>query len=232
MNCQVTAADGRMRLAGEDAPGTLFVISAPSGAGKTSLVRALLAAEQGLSASVSYTTRPPRPGEVDGRDYHFVSTERFLSMAAAGEFLEHACVFDHHYGTSRAATGQVLRAGQDLILEIDWQGARQVRRSVPEAVGVFILPPSTEVLRERLEARGQDPEEVIDRRMQAARQEMSHYSEYDYLVINARFEDAVADLRAIIRARGLRMATQRRAQGGLLARLGQPAGGGAAPKPV
>lgn len=184
------------------------MVSAPSGAGKTSLVRALLAAEPGMSASVSYTTRAPRPGEVDGRDYHFVDTGRFLAMAAAGEFLEHAQVFDHHYGTAGAALLAQLDAGRDVVLEIDWQGARQIRALAPQAVLIFILPPSLGVLRERLQARGQDQPAVIERRMRDALSEISHYGEYDYVIVNGDFSDALADMRAIVRARHLRLPAQ------------------------
>ena len=201
------------------AAGTLFVISAPSGAGKTSLVKALVAADAEIQVSVSYTTRAPRPGEVDGRDYHFVDRDTFLAMVAADEFLEHACVFDNYYGTSRAAVLARLEAGQDVILEIDWQGARQVRALAPAAVGIFVLPPSVDVLRQRLQARRQDPPEVIERRMRGALCEMSHYDEYDYLIVNDDFDAAVADLRAIVRARRLRTAVQSRFHASLLAGL-------------
>ncbi|MDX9739727.1 MAG: guanylate kinase [Gammaproteobacteria bacterium] len=206
-------------LVSDAAAGTLFVISAPSGAGKTSLVNALVAAEPEVRVSVSYTTRAPRPGEVDGRDYHFVDRDTFLAMAAADEFLEHACVFDNHYGTSRAAVRACLEAGRDVILEIDWQGARQVRALAPAAIGIFVLPPSIDVLRQRLQSRRQDTPEVIERRMRGALSEMSHYDEYDYLVVNGDFEAAVADLRAIIRARRLRASAQSRSHAGLLAGL-------------
>lgn len=206
-------------------PAALLVVSAPSGAGKTSLTRALLAADPDLVASVSYTTRPPRPGEVDGRDYHFIDTDRFLAMAAAGEFLEHARVFDHHYGTAGAAVLEQLKAGRDVILEIDWQGARQVRALAPAAVGVFILPPSMEALRERLQARG-DPAAVIERRMRDALSEISHYGEYDYVVINGDFAQALDDLRAIVRAQRLRTPAQAARHGALLAALQPRAGGG------
>jgi guanylate kinase len=215
------------------AAGTLFVISAPSGAGKTSLVRALVAADPEIQVSVSYTTRAPRPGEVDGRDYHFVDRDTFLAMVAADEFLEHACVFDNHYGTARATVLSRLEAGKDVILEIDWQGARQVRELAPAAVGIFILPPSVDVLRERLQARRQDSPEVIERRMQGALREMSHYEEYDYLIINGDFDAALADLRAIVCARRLRTAPQARSRAALLSALlaGSEAGeGGTMPK--
>jgi len=189
-------------------PGTLFIVSAPSGAGKTSLVRALLADDTGVSVSVSFTTRPPRAGEREGIDYHFVERERFLAMIEAGEFLEHAEVFGNYYGTGRMEVASRLAQGSDVILEIDWQGAQQVRQAFPEAVGIFILPPSSEVLRERLNGRGKDAPAVIERRLQAAVEEISHYSEYDFIVINDHFEAALADLRAILRAERLRLSLQ------------------------
>ena len=203
-----------------DGAGTLYVVSAPSGAGKTSLVRALLeSAGDDLVLSVSHTTRPPRPSEVDGRDYHFVAAETFRRMIAEGAFLEHARVFDNYYGTARAGIEAQLAHGRDVILEIDWQGARQVRRALPESVGIFILPPSREALRERLCARGQDDEAVIARRMRDAVNEMSHYGEYDYLVINAVFRTAHDELAAIIRCRRLHLAVQQRRHADLLASL-------------
>ena len=190
------------------ATGTLYIVSAPSGAGKTSLVKALLERMDGIRVSVSHTTRPPRPGEQDGVDYHFVDKAGFQRLVEAGDFLEHAQVFDNFYGTSRSAVQAQLDAGDDVILEIDWQGARQVRRQFPDAVGVFILPPSLEALRERLTGRGQDPDEVIERRMRDAVSEMAHYDEYDYLVFNDDFEVALADLQALFRADRLRLARQ------------------------
>lgn len=189
-------------------PGTLFIVSAPSGAGKTSLVRALLADDTGVSVSVSFTTRPPRAGEREGIEYHFVERDRFLAMIEAGEFLEHAEVFGNYYGTGRMEVASRLAQGSDVILEIDWQGAQQVRQAFPEAVGIFILPPSSEVLRERLNGRGKDAPAVIERRLQAAVEEISHYSEYDFIVINDHFEAALADLRAILRAERLRLSLQ------------------------
>ncbi|ROR34137.1 guanylate kinase [Inmirania thermothiophila] len=201
------------------AAGTLFVVSAPSGAGKTSLVRALVERTEGLVLSVSHTTRPPRPGEVDGVHYHFVDEAAFLRMVEAGAFLEHAEVFGNRYGTARETVERELRAGRDVLLEIDWQGARQVRAAMPAAVGVFILPPSREELERRLRGRGQDSEEVIARRMAAAEAELSHYAEYDYLVVNDAFAQALDDLSAIVRCHRLRTARQRRALAGLLAGL-------------
>ena len=189
-------------------PGTLYIVSAPSGAGKTSLVRALLARDAGVAVSVSYTTRAPRSGEQEGVDYHFVGRERFLAMIGAGEFLEHAEVFGNYYGTGRAAVTAQLARGGDVILEIDWQGAQQVRQAFPDSVGVFILPPSREVLRARLNGRGKDDAAVIERRLQAAVEEISHYSEYDFIVVNDDFETALADLAAILRAVRLRLPAQ------------------------
>ena len=218
-------------------PATLFVVSAPSGAGKTSLLRAMLATDPGLVASISYTTRAPRPGEADGREYHFVDTARFLAMAEAGEFLEHAQVFDHHYGTAGAAVLQQLATGRDVVLEIDWQGARQIHELLPTAVRIFILPPSVETLRERLRGRG-DQAAVIERRMRDALSELSHYDEYDYLVVNGDFDRALDDLRTIVRAQRLRTAAQAARHADLLAAL-QPGRTAAAdgrmpspPKPV
>ena len=188
--------------------GTLYIVSAPSGAGKTSLVRALCERLANVVMAVSHTTRPPRPGEVDGVDYHFVSREQFERMVRAGEFLEHAEVFGNHYGTSRQAVERELAAGRDVILEIDWQGARQVRGKMPEALSIFILPPSREALRERLTRRGQDSGEVIERRMAQAVAEMRHYDEYDYLVINDDFTVALEDLVTIFGAGRLRTPVQ------------------------
>lgn len=203
-----------------DGAGTLYVVSAPSGAGKTSLVRALLESTgDRLALSISHTTRAPRPGEVDGRDYHFVSMETFRRMVEEGAFLEHAQVFDNAYGTARAGVEAQLAQGRDVILEIDWQGARQVRRALPESVGIFILPPSRAALEERLRARGQDDEAVIARRMRDAVNEMSHYGEYDYLVINEVFGTAHDELAAIIRSRRLRLPDQQQRHAGLLAAL-------------
>lgn len=199
--------------------GTLYIISAPSGAGKSSLVKALLKETPDLTVSVSHTTRKPRPGETDGVEYHFVDVETFRLMVSDGAFLEHAQVFDNFYGTSRSAALDLLKIGKDVILEIDWQGARQVRTMVPGAVSIFILPPSRGALEERLRNRGQDSEEVIARRMRDAISEMSHYAEFDYLVINDQFEQALLDLQAIITARRLRATVQQANQRGLLTAL-------------
>jgi len=189
--------------------GTLYVISAPSGAGKTSLVKALLDLDKQLAVSVSNTTREPREGEQDGVDYHFTQGDRFEEMVAAGEFLEHAKVFDNHYGTSLAEVERLLTQGLDVILEIDWQGAQQARERMPGCVAIFILPPSLEALESRLRGRGQDDEDIIARRMQDARSECSHYDEYNYLIINDDFDIALADLASIFRAGRQRLLVQR-----------------------
>lgn len=200
--------------------GILFVVSAPSGAGKTSLVRGLLANDAGIRLSISYTTRPPRPGEVDGRDYHFVSRERFLQMLKAGEFLENAEVYGNLYGTGRGWVRGELEGGRDVLLEIDTQGADQVRRLFPDCVGIFILPPSLEVLESRLRGRGQDSEEVIARRLAAVREEIAHLGEYDYVIINNELEQAQEDLISIVRAERLRLSRQTARYGTLFNRLG------------
>ena len=179
--------------------GRLFVIAAPSGTGKTSLVKALMERVPSLAFSVSHTTRRPRLNEQDGRDYHFVSPERFRAMIEAGEFLEHASVFDNLYGTSQAAVEAALDRGQDLLLEIDWQGARQVRARLPEAIDVFILPPSRAALEERLRSRATDSAEVIARRLRDSVTELSHWAEFRYVVVNDRFAEALADLERIVR---------------------------------
>lgn len=178
--------------------GQLFIVAAPSGAGKTSLVNALVANDPRLVISVSYTTRAPRSGETDGVHYHFVTPGAFERRREAGEFLEHAEVFGHLYGTHGRTTEDILETGQDVILEIDWQGARQVKKSFPECHSIFILPPSVAALRERLGARAQDSEAVIQRRMGEARAELSHCEEFDYVVINDDFATALADLQAVI----------------------------------
>jgi len=182
--------------------GRLYVVSAPSGAGKTSLVKALMEREPGLRFSVSYTTRPPRANEVEGRDYHFIMPEEFGRMVERSEFLEHARVFDNFYGTGRPAVREALTAGQRLLLEIDWQGARQVRASMPAAHSIFILPPTRRALEERLTARSTDSPEVIERRLKEAQRDIAHWIEFDYVVINDRFEQAVVDFQAIVRHQG------------------------------
>lgn len=178
--------------------GTLFTISAPSGAGKTSLVQALIDTMEAVQVSISHTTRPCRPGEQDGVNYHFVDTATFESMLAAGAFLEHARVFDNFYGSSRAWVEETLARGIDVILEIDWQGASQVRSLMPDTVGIFILPPSRQTLVERLNGRGQDKQDVIERRLAEATLEMSHYREADFIIINDHFATALDELRAIV----------------------------------
>lgn len=200
--------------------GNLFIISAPSGAGKSSLVKAMLEADPQLRLSISYTTRAPRPGEVNGREYHFVSREQFQAMLERNEFLESAEVYGNWYGTSQVWIQSEMQAGRDIILEIDWQGAAQVRALFPEAVSIFILPPSIEELRRRLSNRNQDSAEVIERRLAAAREDISHALEFDYLVVNDRFEVALQDLLAIGRCHRLRVAKQCQRQAGLLASLG------------
>ncbi|WP_370306482.1 guanylate kinase [Sinimarinibacterium flocculans] len=205
------------------APGRLTIVSAPSGGGKTSLTRALLPrlATHGLLAriSVSYTTRAPRSGEFEGEHYHFVEDARFVEMIARGEFLEHAEVFGRRYGTGRARTQALLDQGCDVILDIDWQGARQVRALLPEAQSVFILPPSLAELERRLRARSQDDDEVIARRMGDARREMSHYDEYDYLVVNDDFDAALEALVAVFLAPRLSRPAQERRHAALIAEL-------------
>ena len=182
-------------------PGNLFVIAAPSGGGKTSLTRALLERERGIRLSVSYTTRPPRPGEQDGVDYHFISADRFALLKDAGEFLEHAHVHGNWYATSATWLKSQVSAGQDVLLEIDWQGAAQVRVLIPQSVHIFILPPSLEALAERLVRRGQDDAATIARRLDAAREEIRHCVEFNYVIINQEFASAVDDLSAVVRAR-------------------------------
>jgi guanylate kinase len=179
--------------------GKLFIFSAASGTGKTSLARALVEAMPEVSFSVSHTTRAPRPGEQHGVHYYYVTRAEFDRMVAAGEFLEHATVFGNSYGTSRKVIEDLLAAGKSVILDIDWQGARAIKKQMPQAVSVFILPPSREALRERLTKRQQDAAEVIDRRMREAISEMSHYNEFDHLVVNDDFAAALVDLRAILR---------------------------------
>ncbi|HYW03445.1 MAG TPA: guanylate kinase [Gammaproteobacteria bacterium] len=210
------------------ATGSLFVMTAPSGAGKTSLVRALLESLPHLRFSISCTTRPRRPGERDGEDYHFLDRVEFERRVEAGDFLEHARVFDHYYGTGRRQVEALLRAGDDVILEIDWQGARQVRSAMPECLSIFILPPSRAELERRLRDRGQDSEAVIARRLSDAVTDMSHYGEFDYLVVNDDFATAADQLRSIFVARRMRVPAQRARHAGLITELlGQPAPDGA-----
>jgi guanylate kinase len=190
-------------------PGRLYVIAAPSGAGKTSLVKALMEREPRLRFSVSYTTRKARANEIDGRDYHFITPARFQEMVERGEFLEHARVFDNFYGTGVQAVRDSLASGALVLLEIDWQGARQVRERLPDARTIFILPPTRRSLEERLHARSTDSEAVIERRLQDARRDIGHWNEFDFVVVNDRFDQALEDLHAIVRERGDPLASSR-----------------------
>lgn len=199
--------------------GILYIVSAPSGAGKTSLVRELVLQIEGVTLSVSHTTRESRPGETEGVDYHFVETERFTEMLSGTEFLEHAQVFGNYYGTSEAWVKAQLKSGQDVILEIDWQGAAQVRRLMPAACSVYILPPSRSVLEQRLRNRGQDSDEVIAARMAEAKEEMSHYNEADFLVINDNFELALYQLKSILHSNRQRIAPQSEANVDIISEL-------------
>lgn len=191
--------------------GQLLIVSAPSGAGKTSLIKALMEQDQRVEVSVSHTTRPQRPGEVEGVNYFFISTETFHEMREAGAFFESAEVFGHFYGTSLTQLEARLSDGADVILEIDWQGAQQVRKLLPDSAWLFILPPSLEALKSRLQARGQDAEDTIDLRMRAARDEMSHWDEADYLIINDQFDVALEALQALVRSLRLRTGQQQSA---------------------
>jgi guanylate kinase len=187
--------------------GVLYIVSAPSGAGKTSLVKALLKADPAIRLSVSYTTRAPRPGETDGRDYHFVSRERFEAMLGEGEFLEHAEVYGNFYGTSKTGIERDLEGGRDILLEIDWQGAAQVKRHFPQSATIFVLPPSFHALRTRLNGRGQDSAETIERRLAAAAEDVAHADTFDYIIVNDDFDHALQDLVAITRS--IRLETPR-----------------------
>lgn len=188
--------------------GNVYIVAAPSGGGKTSLVRALLASVADIDVSVSHTTRQARPGETDGKDYFFVDEQRFLAMVNDGDFVEHAEVFGRYYGTSQAQINARLAAGVDVVLDIDWQGARQIRARFPDAISVFIVPPSLTILRERLHARKQDDETVINARMLQAQDEMSHFSEFDYLLINDDFERTALELQSIVLANRLKTTRQ------------------------
>ena len=188
--------------------GTLYIVAAPSGAGKSSIVNAVLARDNNISLSISFTSRPPRPGERHAEHYHFVSAPEFEAMVAAGDFFEHALVHGDWKGTARQSVEPQLMGGRDVLLEIDWQGARQVRRQITDAVSVFILPPSRTALDERMRKRGQDSDEVIAQRLAAAREEMSHYGEFDYVIVNEHFETAVADMCSIFTASRLRKVAQ------------------------
>ena len=188
--------------------GNLFVVVAPSGAGKTTLVKALLEKEPNIRLSISYTTRAPRTGEADGRDYHFVDRASFEKMIARGDFLEHANVYGNYYGTSKRWIENQLSGDHDVLLEIDWQGAAQLRHVFPNMVGVFILPPSLAELRKRLESRGKDAPEAIERRMSSAREEISHVLEFEYIIVNERFEAALSDLISVVHATRVSRAQQ------------------------
>jgi guanylate kinase len=188
--------------------GTLYIVAAPSGAGKSSIVNAVLARDPGICLSISFTSRAPRPGERHAEHYHFVSAGEFERMVAAGDFFEHARVHGDWKGTARQSVEPQLNAGKDVLLEIDWQGARQVRLQVPDAVSVFILPPSRQALEQRMRSRGQDSEDTIRQRLDAAREEMSHYTEFDYVIVNEHFDTAVDEMCAIFVASRLRRAPQ------------------------
>lgn len=200
--------------------GSIFMVVAPSGAGKSTLVNALLARDAGIELSISFTTRPPRPGETSGREYHFTDAADFLARRAGGEFLEWAEVHGHYYGTSRQWIEQRLDSGRDVLLEIDWQGARQVRSALPHAIGIFILPPSIEALEARLHKRGQDSAQVIGRRLLAAGAEISHAAEFDYVIINENFDRALDELGAVVTATRLRYPSQLARHRELFAQLG------------
>ena len=199
--------------------GTLFIVAAPSGAGKSSIVNACLARDENISLSISFTSRAPRPGERHAEHYHFISADAFERMVEAGDFFEHARVHGDWKGTAKQSVEPLLAQGRDVLLEIDWQGARQVRASVPDAVSIFILPPSRAALEQRMRTRGQDPEEVIQRRLAAARDEMSHYGEFDFLVVNEDFQVAVAEMCAIFTASRLRREPQVARHAGLIMAL-------------
>jgi guanylate kinase len=200
--------------------GSLFMVVAPSGAGKSTLVNALLAQEPEIKLSISYTTRQPRPGEVHGREYHFTTVEDFLARRESGEFLESAEVHGNYYGTSRLLISDQMKAGIDVLLEIDWQGAQQVKKQFPHAVGIFILPPSIAALEERLKKRGQDEPTVITRRILAAGGEIAHAPEFEYVIINQEFASALAELSAIVKATRCRFAHQAARNISLFAQLG------------
>ena len=199
--------------------GTLYIVAAPSGAGKSSLVNAVLARETGIALSISFTSRAARPGERHAQHYHFVDKAEFERMIAAGDFFEHALVHGDYKGTARQSVEPQLAAGKDVLLEIDWQGARQVREKMPDAISVFILPPSLDALQTRMRNRGQDSEETIARRLAAAREEMSHYDEFDFVIVNEHFDAAAAELRSIFVAQRLRQADQAQRHAALITEL-------------
>ena len=188
--------------------GTLYIVAAPSGAGKSSLVNAVLSRESGIVLSISFTSRKARPGERHAQHYHFIGKEEFESMIANGDFFEHALVHGDYKGTAKQSVEPQLAAGKDVLLEIDWQGARQVREKLPDAISIFILPPSKDALETRMRNRGQDSEEVIRQRLANAREEMSHYNEFDYVIVNEHFDAAVSELRAIFQAQRLKCEAQ------------------------
>ena len=209
-------------MRGTQAPGKLYIVAAPSGAGKSSIVNACLARDPNICLSISFTSRQPRPGERHAEHYHFVEAAEFERMVAAGDFFEHARVHGDWKGTARQSVEPQLAAGRDVLLEIDWQGALQVRDQVPDAVSVFILPPSRQALEQRMRSRGQDSEEVIRRRLAAAREEMSHYDEFDYVIVNEHFATAVDEMCAIFIASRLRREAQAQRHAGLIATLLEP----------
>jgi guanylate kinase len=213
----------RLRLRSPASPqpmrGTLFIVAAPSGAGKSSIVNACLARDPNIALSISFTSRAPRPGERHAQHYHFIGADEFQRMIDAGDFFEHALVHGDLKGTARQSVEPQLAAGRDVLLEIDWQGARQVREKVPDAVGVFILPPSREALEERMRKRGQDSDDTIARRLAAAREEMSHYHEFDYVIVNETFETAVVEMCSIFTASRLRRDAQAQRHAAMIADL-------------
>jgi len=199
--------------------GNLFIVSAPSGAGKTSLVNALLSSNKDIDLSISYTSRPPRPGETNGKDYHFISRERFLSMAQQGDFLESAEVYGNFYGTSQSWITTEIANGRDILLEIDWQGAMQVRDKFPKCISIFILPPTIQALKDRLNGRKQDSAEVIARRIASAKEDVTHVAEFDYVIINDKLDEALQQLNAVVVAAGLRSDRQLSRQQNLINQL-------------
>ncbi|MEO8000312.1 MAG: guanylate kinase [Arenimonas sp.] len=199
--------------------GTLYIVAAPSGAGKSSLVNAVLSRETGIALSISFTSRKARPGERHAQHYHFISKEEFEGMIAHGDFFEHALVHGDYKGTAKQSVEPQLAAGKDVLLEIDWQGARQVREKLPDAISIFILPPSKDALETRMRNRGQDSDEVIRQRLANAREEMSHYNEFDYVIVNENFDAAVSELRAIFQAQRLKQAVQQQRHQALIKNL-------------
>ena len=199
--------------------GTLYIVAAPSGAGKSSLVNAVLSRESGIVLSISFTSRKARPGERHAQHYHFIDKEEFEAMIGKGDFFEHALVHGDYKGTAKQSVEPQLAAGKDVLLEIDWQGARQVREKLPDAISIFILPPSKDALETRMRNRGQDSEEVIKQRLANAREEMSHYSEFDYVIVNEHFDAAVSELRAIFQAQRLKCDAQQQRHSDLINNL-------------